>query len=499
MTAFILVSDLYTGGWVWEEVAVRLRGSGAEAHPVTLTGMAERRREAGPLTDLHTHVADVLRVLDGVGTDDVVLVGNGYGIVPLLGAADRRPGRVSRVVHLDAGLHRSGEAALALVTDPAVRERLGDAAEGDWRLPPPPEGAWQRCGSVHGVTAEDLADLARRAAPQPVRTLTQPLHISDDTASLPTTGVLCTASGTDVAMLEGLVRTGDPRLKVLTEERVRFLELDAGHWPMLSCPGAVTDALLRAAAGRGHRITAGEDEPSPGERTFLLDPPAYPRERRGPVDLYLPEAEGPRPAVVLVHGGPVPAGVEPTPRDWPAFTGYGRLLASRGVVGVTAGHRLHALTDFPRAAQDVAEAVALVRSDPRVDAERVALWFFSAGGLLAARWLAAPEPWLRCVALTYPVLEPLPNWGLDPAGLSAVCAIRGAGALPVVLTRVERESPAIAATVAEFAAAAAERGADLEPIDVPGARHGFETLDHAPQTRAAVHRAVEEVLARLER
>ena len=67
MTAFVLVPDLYTGGWIWEETAAALRGSGAEVHPVTLTGMAERRQEAGTGTDLHTHVEDVLRVLDAVG------------------------------------------------------------------------------------------------------------------------------------------------------------------------------------------------------------------------------------------------------------------------------------------------------------------------------------------------------------------------------------------------------------------------------------------------
>jgi pimeloyl-ACP methyl ester carboxylesterase/dienelactone hydrolase len=499
MTAFILVSDLYTGGWVWEEVAAGLRRAGAEAHPVTLTGMGERRAEAGPDTDLHTHVEDVLRVLDGVEAQQVVLVGNGYGIAPLLGAADRRPGRVCRLVHLDAGLHRSGQAALALVTDPAVRAQLQEAGGRDRWLTPPPEGGWHRCGSTHGVPAGALADLARRAAPQPARTLTQPLHLSAATASLPTTGVLCTASGTDLALLETVVRTGDPALRVLTEERVRFLELDAGHWPMLSCPDAVTDALLRAAAAQGTRLTGASDAPSPAARTFLLDPPACPRERAGRIDLYLPEAEGPHPAVVLVHGGPVAADADPTPRDWPTFIGYGRLLASRGVIGVTLDHRLHSLTDFPRAAQDVAEAVARVRADPRVDADHVGLWFFSGGGLLAAPWLAAPEPWLRCLALTYPVLAPLPDWGLDPAGLSAARALPGAGALPLVLTRVERESPAIAATVAEFTAAATDCGSHLEVIDVPGARHAFETRDHTPHTRTAVHHALDAVTARLTR
>jgi hypothetical protein len=80
---------------------------------------------------------------------------------------------------------------------------------------------------------------------------------------------------------------------------------------------------------------------------------------------------------VFVHGGPVPAGATPTPRDWPAFVGYGRHAASQGAVGVTVDHRLDSLADYPRAAGDVAAAVEVARADPRVDSERVALWFFS--------------------------------------------------------------------------------------------------------------------------
>lgn len=499
MTAFVLVPDLYTGGWIWEETAAALRASGAEVHPVTLSGMGERREEAGTGTDLHTHVDDVLRVLDGVRQPEAVLVGHGYGVVPLLGAADRRPARVARVVHLDAGLHRSGDPALAVVSDPAVHARLREDGTAVTDLAPPPAGHWQRCGSVHGVPAAVLAEPARRAAPQPVRTLTTPLHLTGAAAKLPVTGVLCTAGGADLATLEAVVRLGDGRFTVLTGERVRLLELDAGHWPMLSCPDALAEVLLRAADGEGTRLRAEPAPTAPHLQPFLLDPPVCRRERAGRIDLHLPEADGPRPAVLLVHGGPVPAGAEPTPRDRPAFTGYARLLASRSVVGVTLDHRLHALTDVPQAAADVAGAVAQLRADPRVDADRVALWFFSAGGLLAAKWLAAPSRWLRCVAMTYPVLAPLPNWGLDPTGVSASDAVHRAAGLPLVLTRVERERPAIAATVAAFAAAAAHCGADLELIDVPGARHGFETLDHTPLTRAAVHRAVDAVVNRLHR
>lgn len=132
-------------------------------------------------------------------------------------------------------------------------------------------------------------------------------------------------------------------------------------------------------------------------------------------------------------------------------------------MGVTVDHGLHDLTAYARAAEDVAAAVALVRADPRVDADRVALWFFSGGGLLAADWLAAPPPWLRCVAASYPVLAPLPGWNTVDARFRPVDAVRTAGELPVVLTRAGLEHAPIAATVAEFLAAAAPPASGSRP------------------------------------
>ncbi|MER5468263.1 alpha/beta fold hydrolase [Streptomyces sp. NPDC002685] len=509
MTAFILVAGAHTGGWIWQEVADRLRRSGAEAYPVTLTGMGEGRA-AGPDTDLETHIRDLLRLIDQVDAAEVVLVGHCYGIHPVLGAADRRPERIARIVHLDAGMPQNGDQALTLVPDQAVRDLLlhgvhaaegADAAEEGWRIPPPSHEEWQRWGSVAGLPPSVLARLAENAVPQPVGTLTQPLRLSGAVSELPATGVLCVANGSSIASVEGLVRLGDPRLQVLTDPRVTFFELDTGHWPMLSCPDEVTEVLLRAAAGEGHRVSATVTEQPSHLLPFLLDVPERHPERVGRVDLYLPddlpEAQAPCPAVVFVHGGPVHPDVRPTPRDWPAFVGYGRYVAAMGAVGVTLDHRLHDLADYGRAAEDVAEAVDLVRADPRVDEDRVALWYFSAGGLLSADWLAAPPPWLRCVAATYPILAPMPNWGLVESRFRPAASIRSAGRLPIVLTRVELERAEIAVTVEEFLAAAKECDADVEVIDVPQGHHGFETIDRTEQASHAVERAVRSVLGHL--
>ncbi|MGW2820359.1 alpha/beta hydrolase [Streptomyces sp. NPDC001443] len=509
MTAFILVAGAHTGGWIWRDVAARLRESAAQAYPVTLTGMGEHGGAAGPGTDLETHVHDLLRVIDQVdAAREVVLVGHCYGIHPVLGAADRRPERIARIVHLDAGMPGHGDRALSLVPDPAVHDRLSHRAEAsgdDWRVPPPALDEWRRWGSVAGLSPAVLAELARNAVPQPAGTLTQPLRLSGAVSRLPATGVLCTANGSSIAMVEELVRWGDPRLKALIDPRVTFFELDTGHWPMLSRPDDVAEVLLRAAAGEGHRLSEAGGELPVHLRPFLMDVPERERERVGRVDMYFPDDcsdalagdDGRWPAVVFVHGGPVPPDARPTPRDWPGFAGYGRHVAGLGAVGVTVDHRLHDLADYGRAAEDVAEAVELVRADPRVDEDRVALWCFSAGGLLSADLLAAPPPWLRCVAASYPILAPLPNWGFVDSRFRPAVAVRTAGRLPVVLTRVELERAAIAATVEEFLTAAEECDAEVEVIDVPLGHHGFETIDRTEQARRAVERAVGSVLGHL--
>jgi acetyl esterase/lipase len=497
MITFVLVSEAHTGGWIWHETAEQLRAAGFGVHPVTLTGLGHRRHLAGPDTDLATHVEDVVQLIDHLPEGEVVLVGHGYGIHPVVGAADRRRERVARVVYLDAGLPRDGAPALALVPDVTLHDRLRQDPD-PGPVPAPALDQWARWGSVAGVPLPALERLTRLAAPQPVRTLTQPLRLgAPDPQGPAITGVLCAANGSTIAGIEARLAYGDPQLLALTDPRVTFLELDTGHWPMLSCPEELADTLRRAVAGEGRRLTppAGADRPA----EFLLPVAARPRERHGRVDLYLPDdsSQGPRPAVVFVHGGPVPASAGRTLRDSATFTGFGSYAASLGVVGVTLDHRLHELADFGRAAQDVADAVELVRADPRVDPDRIALWAFSGGGLLTTDWLAAPPSWLRCLAASYPLFAPLPGWtAVDPRFRPAQ-AVAQAGRLPVVLTRVGREAPPFAATVEEFLAAAAECGANVEVVDLPNTRHGFETIDHTDEAREGVRRAMAAVLDRL--
>ncbi|HZF87770.1 alpha/beta fold hydrolase [Streptomyces sp.] len=504
MSVFIMVAGVFTGAHVWRETAARLAAAGSEVHAVPLTGVDASRPAASARVGLETHIADVLAAIDAVDAAsgrEIVLVGHDYGIHPVLGAADRRAERIARVVCLDCGLPRNGVPALASVPDQALRAQLAERAElgaGEGELAPPARDEWQRWGSTAGLPDAELDRLTALAVPQPLGTLLQPLRLTGSVAALPTTGVLCTRNGVGIELVQRLVDFGDPALAVLAEPRVTFFELPTGHWPMLSCPAELADVLLRAAAGEGHRLRpAGTDAPPAHLRPFPLEVPDLPRDRKGRVDLYVPDAEGPRPAVVFVHGGPVPAGARPAPRDWPTLVGYARLAAAEGVVGATLDHRLHDIADYERAAADVNAAVELVRADPRVDADRVALWFFSGGGLLTTDWLTRPPAWLRCLAASYPILAPLPGWGLTGSRFHPARAISHAGSLPIVLLRAGRESPEIAATVEAFVTAARGSAAQLELIDVPNGHHGFETLSPPEETRPALRHAIRSVITHL--
>ncbi|MFZ4173638.1 alpha/beta fold hydrolase [Streptomyces griseoincarnatus] len=500
MTIFVLVPGMFTGAHVWQETADRLTAAGAVAHAVRLTGLDAALRPAGGDIDLETHIADVVEAIDNLGRTGrkLVLVGHDYGIHPVLGAADRRAGRVDRIVYLDSGMPKSGVPAVAAVPDRSLRDRTA-ATDGEALPPPATPEDWRRWGSTEGVPGPALDRLTAMAAPQPMGTLLQPLRLTGAVDPVPATGILCTANGASIEMVQMMVDRGDPTLRELADARVAFFELPTGHWPMLSVPAELADVLLRAAAGEGHRLApADASEPPAHLRPFPLEVPEAPRERHGNVDLYLPPAaEAPRPAVLFVHGGPVPADARPTPRDWPTLRGYAHCAAAGGAVAAVVDHRLHTLDDYERAAADVAAAMEQVRADPRVDADRAALWFFSGGGPISAPWLDAPPPWLRCLAATYPVLGPLPGWGLTDRRFDPARAVAHAGGLPVVLTRVGLETPAIAATVEGFLASAKERGADVDVVDVPHGHHAFETVDPTDESRDAVRRAIRAVLDRL--
>jgi alpha-beta hydrolase superfamily lysophospholipase len=179
---------------------------------------------------------------------------------------------------------------------------------------------------------------------------------------------------------------------------------------------------------------------------------------------------------VFIHG-PVPAGGV-RPADWPVYLGYCRLAVVRALAAATVDLDYVDLAKAGGVVPQLGAEIEAVRSLPQIDGERLALWAFSGGGLLVNRWLEEAPEWLRCVALSYPVLN------RPPAAVS----------VPIVLTRVGQERPEIQETVDRFLAG----DLPVERIDVPDARHAFDFFDDNDESRAAVERAFDLVHGHLE-
>ncbi len=94
-------------------------------------------------------------------------------------------------------------------------------------------------------------------------------------------------------------------------------------------------------------------------------------------DLYLPVAEGRRPAVLLIHGGGWRNG------DPGQMAHLGRRLAAAGFVAYSTSYRFAPEYRHPTQLADVRDAMTWLAEHDRVDPDRVAVWGYSAGAHLA--------------------------------------------------------------------------------------------------------------------
>jgi pimeloyl-ACP methyl ester carboxylesterase len=233
MATFVIVHGAWSGGYAWRWVRPLLVAAGHEVFTPTLTGLGERSHLATPDTDLDTHVTDVAAVLHAEDLSDVVLVGHSYGGLVITGVAGRAPGRIGRLVYLDADVPLAGECELDFVS-PAERAAYEETARtsGDgWRVRPPfPDPL------PPGLPPEVVWGVARMA-PMPLRTMTSPARPPAPPPDLPRTYVFCT---------EG--KDGEPPLRNLDRIRAdpswHYVELAANHIAHVTAPEKLTAALL---------------------------------------------------------------------------------------------------------------------------------------------------------------------------------------------------------------------------------------------------------------
>jgi acetyl esterase/lipase len=211
------------------------------------------------------------------------------------------------------------------------------------------------------------------------------------------------------------------------------------------------------------------------------------------------------PAIIFIHGGPIPDNLLTEPKEWGVFTSYGQLAAASGFIGVTFNHRLH-LGGQPRNAQeDVNDLIIYVRENAvslGIDPERLTLWAFSGGGSLLSAALRDAPPYLRCIVAYYAVLEkPFLTGGLSAEALQEfsplyqlqqrVTAKSGAALPPILIARAGKDAPAINGMIDRFVQAALTLNLSLELHNHATGVHSMDTLNDNARTRRIIQRTLE--------
>ena len=235
---FVLVHGIWHGGWCWRRVAEILRGRGHAVTAPTLTGLGERSHLLSDAITLETFIEDIVNHLNWSELSDVVLVGHSFAGAVIIGAADRAPERIAKLIFLDAAIMEDGETWFGLLPEEIVENRLAKAqtSSGGLSLPvAPPES--------FGVTDPDQAAyLARMLTPHPLATCTTPLKLSAPPGNgLPVHYIACTnpAYPPAVAMHERAQEAGWP-----------ISQLATGHDAMVIAPQETADLLEEITTNR---------------------------------------------------------------------------------------------------------------------------------------------------------------------------------------------------------------------------------------------------------
>ena len=234
------------GGWLWRDVATRLRSRGHHVYTPTLTGLGERAHLANPNVDLETHITDIGNVLEFEDLTEVTLVGHSYAGAVVQGVADRKPGRLRKLVYLDTGPLTDGMAMLDFFSPKGraefdgIVERNGDG----WLLPYPGADELGQMASLAGLDDDALGLMAARATAQPYGTYQQVMSLTEVFAGqYERIAIFCSDGGFSIDQVEAMIAAGEPFAMAYADPDWTFHELPTGHWPMLSMPNELS-ALL---------------------------------------------------------------------------------------------------------------------------------------------------------------------------------------------------------------------------------------------------------------
>jgi pimeloyl-ACP methyl ester carboxylesterase len=226
MTTFVLVHGSYQGGWIWRYVAARLRAAGHTVFAPTLDGCAERRHGLRAGIDTTSHAAEIADLLFYEDLQDAVLVGTSSGGMVVCRAAELMRDRVARLVFVDA---------LALFNGERTRDIVNRSAPAPYGLAAGPSREDAAKGGFADLEPAMRDWVLDRYTPHPVGCSMTPVRLTDFWAKpWDATVIWCRRA----------VNPGEAHQRRTAEHlKAKWLELDTGHYPMLSMPEELTNLI----------------------------------------------------------------------------------------------------------------------------------------------------------------------------------------------------------------------------------------------------------------
>ena len=226
----ICISGLWIPADTWDETAAGLRERGHRPHVVQLPGQHDGNAEA----TLDDQLEAVLRVVDACEGKPLV-VGHSAACTLASLVADRRAGAVAGIALIGGDPGEDGEKYAAFF----------DLVDGTMPFP-----GWE---PFEGSDSADLtdaqkADLAERAGAVPGGVAHGIVKFTDEARHAVPMVFVCPEFSVEQA--QQWVRNGDIPEATAAQD-VRYVDIDSGHWPMVSQPVELARVLSEVADDLG--------------------------------------------------------------------------------------------------------------------------------------------------------------------------------------------------------------------------------------------------------
>jgi len=220
---FVIVHGAWGGGWAFKKVDSLLSETGCKVYRPTLTGQGERAHLASPDIGLSVHIKDVVNTILYEDLHNVILVGHSYGGMVVTGVADSLPGRISKLIYIDAFVPEDGESVFTIQGDRA--NGIKALAKNGFLVPP-----WV-----------DANKTPPKDVPHSVKTFTDAIVLKNSLRlKIPTTYILTVDKGKNA-------KDDDFALQAERAKQKGWpvLQLEADHNAQWSAPEALVEMLKK--------------------------------------------------------------------------------------------------------------------------------------------------------------------------------------------------------------------------------------------------------------